>query len=270
MDVDRVARRWDERCVAGLDQRPHQVDEALLGAHRRDDLGLVIEVDAEAPPVEIRAGQSQLRDALRGGVAVVVGLRRRLLQLGDGHVGRRQVGVAEAEVDDVLTGPSQLEGELTDHGEDVGRQPVEPAEGVRHGVRSSPAVANDSGPWPSLAIVTDDPAGRSTTTAAGASSRSPTRSRVFSPAKPRAVSQSNKPSAAAWLRVHGHHQVGRDRRLGECREPRPEHDPEVPVLRGRERRRAQARGGRDRDHLVRPDQTCQADVRDDGGAGRRR
>ncbi len=44
VDVDRVARRRDERGVAGLDERPHQVDEPLLRAHRRDDLRLGIEL----------------------------------------------------------------------------------------------------------------------------------------------------------------------------------------------------------------------------------
>ena len=89
MDVDRVARRRDERGVAGLDERPHEVDEPLLRAHRRDDLGLGVELDAEAAAVEVGARRAELGDALRGGVAVVVRLRGRLLQLRDGNVRAR-------------------------------------------------------------------------------------------------------------------------------------------------------------------------------------
>ena len=63
MDVDRVARRGHERCVAGLDQRPHEVDEALLRAHRRDDLRLGVELHAEPALVEVGAGGAQLGDA---------------------------------------------------------------------------------------------------------------------------------------------------------------------------------------------------------------
>ena len=151
MDVDRVARRRDERRVAGLDERPHEVDEALLGAHRRDHLGLGIQLDSEAAPVEVGAGRAELRDALRGGVAVVVRLRGGLLELRDGHLGRGQVGIAEPEVDDVVACAAQLERQLADHREHVRRQPVEPAEGERHRPWSSgsplrASAVNDSVP----------------------------------------------------------------------------------------------------------------------------
>ena len=43
---------------------------------------------------------------------MVGGFRGRLLQLGDGHVGRRQVGIAEPEVDHVLAGAPQLQSQL--------------------------------------------------------------------------------------------------------------------------------------------------------------
>src|SRR5579884_3469967 len=55
-------------------------------------------------------------------VAVVVG---RLGQLLDGDVRARDVGVAEAQVNDVLLLPAGLVPKLVDDGEDVGGQPVD-------------------------------------------------------------------------------------------------------------------------------------------------
>jgi len=49
-------------------------------------------------------------------------------QLGDRHVRRRHVGIAEAEVDDVLAGPTQLQLEAVDLRERVRRQRTDPAE----------------------------------------------------------------------------------------------------------------------------------------------
>ena len=53
LEVDRVARRRHDRDVAGLDEHPHQVREALLRADRRHRLRLGIELDAEAVGVEV-------------------------------------------------------------------------------------------------------------------------------------------------------------------------------------------------------------------------
>ena len=58
-------------------------------------------------------------------VARVVG---RLGELLDGELGRREVGVAEAEVDDVVAGAPQLEREVADDREDVRRQVVDAPE----------------------------------------------------------------------------------------------------------------------------------------------
>src|SRR5205823_12932670 len=93
-----------------------------------DGLGLGVDVDAELAAVEVGDGEPQLRDAAAGGVPVVAGVPGRLGQLVDGDLRRRDVRVAEPEVDDVLPGPTggQLPG--VDGGEDVGRQRVDPAE----------------------------------------------------------------------------------------------------------------------------------------------
>ena len=61
--VDRVARRRHDGGVARLDEHPHQVGEAVLGADRRDGLRLGVELDAETTPVEVADRRPQLRDA---------------------------------------------------------------------------------------------------------------------------------------------------------------------------------------------------------------
>ena len=53
VDVDRVRRRRHQGGVAGAEQHPHQVGEPLLGPDGGDDLGLGVELHAEAPQVEV-------------------------------------------------------------------------------------------------------------------------------------------------------------------------------------------------------------------------
>ncbi len=101
-DVNRVRRRRDERGVAGADEREHQVREALLRTDGGTHLGLEVERHAELALVERGDGFAQLGNALAGRVPVVTRVADRLDELLDGHVGRRQVGVAEREVDDIF------------------------------------------------------------------------------------------------------------------------------------------------------------------------
>ena len=88
----------------GPDQHPHEMREPLLGPDGGDHLGLGVELDAELAQVEVGDGAAQLGDAPGGRVAVVARVVDRLGQLLHRHVGRGQVGVAEAEVDDVVAG----------------------------------------------------------------------------------------------------------------------------------------------------------------------
>ncbi len=62
-DVDGVRRRGHQGGVAGADEDPHQVGEALLGADGGDHLGLGVELDAELAQVEVGDGAAQLGDA---------------------------------------------------------------------------------------------------------------------------------------------------------------------------------------------------------------
>ena len=103
-------------------------------------------LDAEAAQVEVGDGLAQLRDAPAGRVAVVPGVVDRLGQLLDGDVGRRQVGVAEPEVDHVDAGPPGLDLQRVDDGEDVRRQRGDPAElHGGHGSRRGSGLRTPSG-----------------------------------------------------------------------------------------------------------------------------
>ena len=112
----------------GPKQHPHEVGEALLGADRGDDLALGVEVDVEPALVQVGERLAQLGDAAAGRVAMVAGVVRRLRQLLDGQVGRRDVGVAEAEVDDVEPGAARLDLQPVDDREDVRGQACDPPE----------------------------------------------------------------------------------------------------------------------------------------------
>ena len=127
-DVDRVRRRRHQGGVARLEQHPHEVREALLGPDGRDDLGLGVEGHAEAAHVEVGDGLAQLRDAPAGRVPVVAAVVHGLAELVDRGLRRRQVGVAEPEVDHVLAGSPGLHLQPVDDREDVRRQRGDAAE----------------------------------------------------------------------------------------------------------------------------------------------
>jgi hypothetical protein len=99
--VRRVAGLGAEDDVAGVREREGHVGDQLLGADAHADL-LGLEVDAVALLHERRDGALELVDALGRGVLVDV----LVVQVGDHRVeqepGRRLVGVADAQVDDIL------------------------------------------------------------------------------------------------------------------------------------------------------------------------
>ena len=99
--MDRVARVGHQHHIAGRRDRLGHVGEALLGAQRGDDLGLGIELDAETPLVIGGLGAPQPGNSPRRRITVGAGLADGLLQLFDDMVGRRQIRVAHAEIDDV-------------------------------------------------------------------------------------------------------------------------------------------------------------------------
>ncbi len=120
--MDRIGGIGHEHHVARRGDRLRHVGEAFLRAERRDDLGVGIELHAETALVIAGLGAAQARDALGGRIAVGARLADRLDQLVDDMLGRRQVGIAHAEVDDVGAGGAGLGLEPVDLLEDVRRQ----------------------------------------------------------------------------------------------------------------------------------------------------
>ena len=99
-----------------------------LEPERRDDLGFRVQRDVEAALVIGRQRAPQPRNALADGIAVRPRVLHRLDQFGDDMRRRRAVGIAHAEVDDVLPGAPRLCLGRVHFGEDVGRQAADAME----------------------------------------------------------------------------------------------------------------------------------------------
>ena len=151
--VDGVPRIGAQRGVARVEEREVEVEDALLRADRRHDLGVRIELDVEAAHVEVRDGLAEVRAAAVGGVLVRLGLGDRLLHRVDDDRRRRAVGVADAQRDDV-DALRALGGDLAlELGEQVGRDEVQALAGLHRFSssvqKSSASVAAVHGPRPS-------------------------------------------------------------------------------------------------------------------------
>ena len=123
--VDRVRGVRHERDVAGVDEAEGHVADALLCPDERHDL-LVAELDVEAAGVPAGDGVAHLRQAVGLGIAVVGRVVGGCLQRGEDVVGRRNVGVADAEADDVDALGALLRDLPADLEEEVRRKLVEP------------------------------------------------------------------------------------------------------------------------------------------------
>ena len=123
--VDRIGRVRRQDHVARRGDRLRQVGEAFLRAERRDDLRVGIELHAEAAVIigGLRACAGQECRARRNSGACAAW--RRLAQLLDDVLRRRQVGIAHAEIDDVVAARAGLRLQLVDLLEDVRRQPLD-------------------------------------------------------------------------------------------------------------------------------------------------
>ncbi len=134
--MDRIGRvRADDR-VAGRGDRHGQVGKTFLGAERRDDLGVRVQLDAVAAVVITGHRLAQALHALGHAVTVGLGLFHRLDQLVDDVRRRRHVRIAHAEIDDVDALCAQLRLDLVDFFEDVGGQAADTVK-VAHGVEQS-------------------------------------------------------------------------------------------------------------------------------------
>ena len=106
--VGGVAGVGNEHGVAGFQKRHAHVHQAFFGAQQGHNFGGRVQGHAVVALVELGHGAAQGRRALVALVAVGIGLRGRGRQ-GRHHAGvRRQIGTADAQVDDV--GPGRVQG----------------------------------------------------------------------------------------------------------------------------------------------------------------
>ena len=127
VDVDRITRTRDDGSVATIEKHPHEVAEAFLRSDGVGDLGLDVEVDVPLALVEIGDRLAQLGKSPRHRVPMIAGDTGRLTEFLDGDRRRRDVGVAESEVDDVDAVPTSLDLQIVDDREHVRRQIGDPA-----------------------------------------------------------------------------------------------------------------------------------------------
>ena len=139
--VDRVAGIRGEGDVARVEEGEAEVVDALLGADRRDHLGLGVDLDAEAPVVEVGERAPELLPASVRRVVVGAGVGHRGLHRLDDVRKGRMVGIADPQADHVDAG-RPLVGDLAlELGEHVGRDRLEALGWVGEGHRPSRLAA---------------------------------------------------------------------------------------------------------------------------------
>ena len=131
--VDRIRRVGRQHHVTGRGDRLRQIGQALLGTQRDNHLGFGINIHAEPPLIIGALRAAQPGDALGCAISMRIGLGGHFGQLGDHVRRRRQIGIAHAQIDDVVTpgprcGPHGVH--FRDH---IGRQTFDAVEIVLHG-----------------------------------------------------------------------------------------------------------------------------------------
>ncbi len=132
--VDRVGGVGDEHDVAGGGDRHGEVGEAFLGAEGGDDLGLGIELHAEAAGVVAGLSAAEAGYSLGGGVPVGPGAPDGFHKLFNDMAGCIHVRITHAEVDDVHALGAVAGLEPVDLGEDVRGQALDAVEFFGHGM----------------------------------------------------------------------------------------------------------------------------------------
>ena len=112
--VDGIGGVGHQDHVAGRGDGLRHIGEAFLGAERGDDLGLGVELHAKAARVIGALRPAQPLDAARRRIAVGAGIAHRLDQLLHDMRRGRHVGIAHAEIDDVVASRAGLRLELVD------------------------------------------------------------------------------------------------------------------------------------------------------------
>ena len=124
--VDGIGGVGREHDVAGIQHGEAQMGEPLLGTDGGNGLRFGIEMHVVAAGVEIADGLAQIRNAAGNGIAVIHGLAGRFAQFVHDEFGRRQIGIAHGQVNNVDVLLAELLLDVSHNGEGVGRETVYP------------------------------------------------------------------------------------------------------------------------------------------------
>ena len=128
VDMDRIAGIGYQHRVTTAESGQREMRDTLLGADGDNRFGFRIELDTVTALIPLADRSAQARYPARHRVAVGVAPLHGLDQLGDDVRRRRPIGVAHAEVDDVLATPARRHLELGGDVEDVWRQALDTRE----------------------------------------------------------------------------------------------------------------------------------------------
>ena len=166
--VHRIVGGAHQHQVTGVHEGQRKVRDAFLGPDEADDLGLGVKADAEAAAIPVGHFLPEFQHAHVRGVLVVGRALHGLLHGLDDEIGRRHVGIADAEADDVHATGGHFGLDLVDACEQVrgqGRQPVRESE-ISHSESSpcgfrSPQRALSPVAWHAAAPVKKEGSARS-------------------------------------------------------------------------------------------------------------
>ena len=120
--IDRISRVGHQGDVAGVQEAEGGMADALLGPDQGENLGVGVELDAEAIVVPFGYGPAHLRQSVGLGVAVVGRILRCRQQTVDDGLRRGNVRVADAEGHHVGPGGPLGRDDAGDLHEGIGRQ----------------------------------------------------------------------------------------------------------------------------------------------------
>jgi hypothetical protein len=120
--MDRIGRVRAQDHVAGRGDRLRHIGKALLGAERRNNLGIRVQLDAETAGIIGGLRAAKARNALGGRIAVGARVLHDLAQFIDHRLRRRKIRIAHAEIDDISSTRSRAGFQTVDLFENVRRQ----------------------------------------------------------------------------------------------------------------------------------------------------
>ena len=126
--MDGIAGVRHQHAIAPVERGESQVRDAFLGAYGGDSFRFRIKIDVKARFVPVADGAAQARNAPRHRIAVRVVALNRFHKLGNDVRRRGAVGIAHAEIDDIVAATAGRHLELGGNVENVGGEPLNAGE----------------------------------------------------------------------------------------------------------------------------------------------